>query len=901
VLVLAALSAMGLLALLAPVLERCLGRNAGYPLAAGFIGVGVLLGTQAPTVLAGHPETASWPWIPALGISFSLRLDGLASLFTLLVLGVGALIMAYCPRYLPHGGRHGYFYFLLTLFGGVMLGLVLAADLVLLVVFWEGTTILSFLLISAAGSKGTRPAARALLITNLGGLALLAAVVLLAIITGTTSMASVLADPQRVLASPLAPAVAALLILAALTKSAQVPFNFWLPGAMVAITPVSAYLHAATMVKAGVYLLLRFSTLFAGQPRWSLPLMAAGLITAVLGAAQALREHDLKAILAYSTVSQLGLIVAAIGVGTTVALGAAILHTFAHALFKATLFMLVGIIDREAGSRDIRDLSGLMRVMPVTATLTGLAGLSLAGVPPMIGFVSKESLFQGFARADIFPGAGVVAGLLAVTASALTFAYGMRIFYDAFAGPTLQRRLYEPSWAFLAPAAVAAVAGLVLGPAVVVLDPLMREAIVNVEPGTVPPYFRLWHGLTPELLLSAITITCGMILFLLRDRVDRVLHRVPHLRGEGFSDKLQEATVRLGAAVGRPDHASAPWVYLVRPVAGLVVLGGVGVFTPGPLPPATGGRPVPGEWVVAALLAVTVAGLVRARSLVAAATLTGMTGLLVTVWFLLAGAPDVALTLLLAEVLTTMAAAFVLRGLPAAFPRARRREVLGAAIMAGLAGLSAGAATLGMAGRRGISPAGAFYLHAALPQAGAHNVVNAILVDFRGLDTLGEVSVLAAVALGLVLLLGGLEPAASTRTAAPYPLVLGPAYRVLAPVTVAASAYLFLRGHNEPGGGFSAALVAGITAGFGYLAGRGPTGARWRGTGPLLAAGLAVSVGVGLAAGVVGEPFLAHFPIPLPGGLSLSSTLLFDLGVYLIVLGLMVTVITRLTSESEPW
>ncbi|MGE5136493.1 MAG: hydrogen gas-evolving membrane-bound hydrogenase subunit E [Gemmatimonadota bacterium] len=899
-LVVVALSFMGVLALLAPLLERRLGRNAGYPLAAGFLAVAVLLATQAPAVLAGRPETASWRWIPALGVSFSLRLDGLASLFCLLVLGVGALIMAYCPRYLPHGGRHGYIYFLLTLFGGVMLGLVLAADLVLLVVFWEATTVVSFLLISATGSRGAKPAARALLVTGMGGLALLSAVVLLAVITGTTDLYSVLAARQQVLASPLAPAVAALLMIAAFTKSAQVPFNFWLPGAMVAITPVSAYLHAATMVKAGIYLLLRFSTLFAGQPDWSLPLIAVGLLTAVLGAAQALREHDLKALLAYSTVSQLGLLVAAIGVGTTVALAAAILHTFAHALFKATLFMLVGVLDREAGSRDIRNLSGLMRVMPVTATLTGLAGLSLAGVPPLIGFVSKESLFQGFARANAFPGAGVVTGTLAVTASALTFAYGMRIFYGTFAGPTLQRRLYEPSWAFLAPAAVAAVASLVLGPAVVVLNPLMREAIVNVEPGTVPPFFRLWHGLTPELLLSAITISCGMTLFLFRDRVDRALQRVPHLGGEVLFDRLYEAILRFGAAMGRPDRASSPGVYLARLVAALVVLGGVGAFTLGRPPAAASVGQRPAEWVVLVLLTAAVAGLVRARSVLAAAALVGVTGLIVTAWFLLAGAPDVALTLLLAEVLTAMAAAFALRGLPHSFPRPGRRSAFGTGLLAGLAGLTAAAGTLALTGRRGVSPAGEFFLRAARPQAGGRNVVNTILVDFRALDTLGEVSVLAAAALGLVLLLGGLDPAVRGRPAAPYGTVLGPAYRVLAPVTVAVSAYLFLRGHNEPGGGFSAALVAGIASGFGYLAGRAATAPRWRGSGPLLAAGLLISAGTGLAATAQRNAFLTHFLLPLPGGLSVSSTLLFDLGVYLLVLGLMVTAVTRLAGEEDP-
>jgi NADH:ubiquinone oxidoreductase subunit 2 (subunit N)/multisubunit Na+/H+ antiporter MnhE subunit len=335
VILLVGLASMGGLALLAPLLERRLGRDAGYPLAAGFVAVAILLAAVAPGAMDGG-VAVSWRWLPAFGVSFALRLDGLTSLFCLLVLGVGALIMMYCPRYLAARGRHGLTYFLLTLFGGAMLGLVLSEDLVSLYAFWELTSVVSFFLIGTSGARSVRPAVRGLLVTGMGGLALLVAVVLLASVVGTTDLASVLAARRQVLASPLAPVVAALVIVAAFTKSAQWPFHFWLPGAMVAITPVSAYLHAATMVKAGIYLLLRFSTVFAGRPVWALTLTGVGLVTAVLGAAEALREHDLKALLAYSTVSQLGLLVAAVGVGTTVALAAAILHTFAHALFKAT-------------------------------------------------------------------------------------------------------------------------------------------------------------------------------------------------------------------------------------------------------------------------------------------------------------------------------------------------------------------------------------------------------------------------------------------------------------------------------------------------------------------------------------------------------------------------------------
>ncbi|WP_198653488.1 hydrogen gas-evolving membrane-bound hydrogenase subunit E [Actinocorallia populi] len=899
-----ALALMGGLTLAAPPVSRRLGRDAGYVLAAGFAAVALVLSTASSTVLAGGVVSVSWSWIPSLGVSFTLRMDGLSALFCVLILGVGALIMAYSARYLPEGGPHGAVYCLITAFGGSMLGLVLAGDLVLLYVFWELTTVVSFLLIGMSGGKGTRPAARALLVTGAGGLALLGAVVLLVAVVGSSDLTAVLGAREEVAASPLGPAIAALVIMAAFTKSGQVPFHFWLPGAMVAITPVSAYLHAATMVKAGIYLLMRFSTLFAGEPGWTLVLMGSGLLTALLASVWALLERDLKALLAYSTVSQLGLLTASIGVGTSVALAAAVLHTFAHALFKATLFMLVGVIDREAGNRDIHQLSGLMRVMPVTAALTGLAGLSLAGVIPMIGFVSKESLFQGFTGARVVPGAGAVAGVLAVVISALTFAYAMRICYGVFAGPTLQPRLREPSWSFLAPAAVAAVAGLVLGPAVTVLNPLVRQASLDIEPWAEPPLFVFWHGFSIELFMSAATIGLGLVLFLTRDRVDRVLRRSSSLEGGEQFDRGYGALLKAGSAVAASTHRDSAAPFLARPVAGVVLLGGVGVVTyagwGGARPPSG-----PADWIVLALVAMVVAGLVTARSVLGTVVLGGTVGLLMTVWFLRAGAVDVALTLLLAEIMTAIVAAFVLGREPRSLPRTGRRGALAAGGLAVLAGATAAAGTAALTGRREISEAGAFFLRAAEPETGGHNVVNTVLVDFRGFDTLGEISVLAVVALGLSSVRAGRMRSGSR--AEPYRSpVLTPAYRVLAPFIGVLSGYLFLRGHQEPGGGFIAALVSGILVAFGVLIGRvgAAAGTVRPGAAWLPGWGLAVAVAAGLAAAVAGRAFLtplkASWSVPLLGVLEFSSSLLFDFGVYLVVLGLMVTAVIRLGAEEEP-
>ncbi|WP_344236330.1 hydrogen gas-evolving membrane-bound hydrogenase subunit E [Actinocorallia libanotica] len=894
---LTALALMGGLTLAAPLVSRRLGRDAGYALSAGFAAVALVLSMVSPTVLAGGVVSASWEWIPSLGVAFTLRLDGLSALFCVLVLGVGALIMAYSARYLPEGGPHGFIYCLITAFGGSMLGLVLAGDLVLLYVFWELTTVVSFLLIGMSGGKGTRPAARALLVTASGGLALLGAVVLLVAVVGSSDLGVVLDSRREVLSSPLGPAIGALLIVAAFTKSGQVPFHFWLPGAMVAITPVSAYLHAATMVKAGIYLLMRFTTLFAGVPAWSLVLMGAGFLTAFLGAIWALQERDLKALLAYSTVSQLGLLTASIGVGTAVALAAAVLHTFAHALFKATLFMLVGVIDREAGNRDLHQLSGLARVMPVTAVLTGLAGLSLAGVIPLIGFVSKESLFQGFTGAQVVPGAGAVAGVLAVAVSALTFAYAMRIFYGVFAGPTLQPRLREPSWSFLAPAAVASVAGLILGPAVTVLNPLVRQASLDIEPWAVPPHFSFWHGFSIELFMSGATIAIGLALFLFRDRVDRVLRRPSPLEGGELFDQGYGRLLDAGSAVAGLTRRDSTAVFLARPVVGVVLLGAVGAVTytgwGGARPPSE-----PADWIVLALVASAVAGLVAARSVLGMVMLSGAVGLLLTVWFLQAGAVDVALTLLLAEILTAVVAALVLWREPRTLPPERRRGALAGCGLAVLTGVTAAAGAAALTGRREISAAGEYFLRTAEPETGGHNVVNTVLVDFRGFDTLGEISVLAAVALGLASAKvgrpedrGRLEPYDSP--------VLAPAYRILAPVIGVLSAYLFLRGHQEPGGGFIAALVAGLLVAFGVLIGRATTDRTVRpGVAWPPGWGLPISVAAGLAAVAAGRAFLAplkaSWTVPLLGPVELSSSLLFDFGVYLVVLGLMVTAVVRL-------
>lgn len=896
---LTALLTMLAAAVAVPVVSGWLGRNVGYPLSLVFLGSAALLLTHAPEVLAGGVVVEQHPWVPAYDVAFTLRMDGLSLLFVILVLGVGALIMAYAPRYVGPGS-HPLFYTVLTLFAGGMLGLVLSGDFILLMVFWEVTTVCSFLLIAGRGTSGARPAIRSLVVTAGGGLALLGAVVILAQAVGTTDVATVVAEADGALTPTQKLVVATLVILAAFTKSAQLPFHFWLPGAMVAITPVSAYLHAATLVKAGIYLLLRMSPLFADDRAWHLVLMSVGLATAVFGAFVALRQHDLKALLAYSTVSQLGLIVALVGVGTTASLGAAALLTAAHALFKATLFMLVGIIDREAGSRDLRRLSGLWRAMPVTAALTALAAMSMAGVPPLVGFVAKEELFNAFIGTSgaewtgSSTWAGPVAGVLAVAAASLTFAYAARIIVGAFAGPLLQTRLYEPRATFLAPAAISALLGLVLGLVPWALNPFVNRTVIDAGFPVADSDLALWHGFTPALGMSVAAIVLGTTVHLGRSRIEPFLGPERDARATVWFDRAWDGLLRFGASVGKPTTTTAMAPHLVGVAAGVsavVAVGTWGLAAP-PLLPETARAE---DWIVLAALLPTVTALALVRSTIGALVLVGVIGFTLSVWLLLLGAPDVAFTLLLVEILTVVVAVPVLRRVPDALPRGpSRTRTATTAVVAVVVGLAVGSATWLLAGRRGPSPAAEYLLAEAEPATGGSNVVNTILVNFRGLDTLGEISVLLAAAVGLLALLGaggrrGLGAAAFFRPQERAVLRVGTTFVV--PVLLVTAAVVFWRGHDLPGGGFIAGLVVGAAL---TIARQASFRLPVPGPVPLLVVGLALAVGPGLLGLVAGTAFLEPVPLPVPLIGPISSSLVFDVGVVLIVVGLVSAALDRL-------
>jgi multicomponent Na+:H+ antiporter subunit A len=908
------------------------GRIAGWIAAAGLAILAVIVGLRVPEILeAGSVVRETVPWMPTLDIALRLRLDGLSALFLIIVLGIGAFVMAYSARYLSDRTVHphtGYFAWML-LFAFSMTGLVLADDLVLLFVFWELTTLCSFFLINRSGQRASAPAVRTLLVTALGGLALLFAIVLIIARTGTTVLSEALVHATWQTDPGFTAGVAVLIAVAAMTKSAQFPFHMWLPDAMVAPTPVSAYLHAAAMVKAGIYLLLLFSPALAGTVVWQSILVSSGLITAVMGAVFALRCFDLKEIMAYSTVSQLGLIVALIGVGTPSALTTAALYTLAHALFKSSLFMIVGIVDQQAGTRDIRLLRGLRRRMPVTFAVTLLAGLSMAGVFPLLGFISKEYLLGQLAD----PGGPLWLGALlvgtVVVGAIATFAYTGRILLGGFTEyrgsehaeddldthrmPDVVR---EAGPAFLAPALVPALLGLVLGPAIAVLHPLIGAAGSAAAGESYTATFALFGGLTVELALSLTIITLGLVVISQRRRLDRLFdRRILPFTAIDVVERVRSGSMAIGARIGAVTRTDAQTIHLGAPWILLGLLAVIAVL----LAPFAGSIIEPGEpWTDAlllGLLVVTVVPAVITRSRLTALILVGGAGFVVALWFFALGAIDVGLTQLLVELLTVVALVLILRRLPSVFHRvARSRQAATAAIAAGV-GVAATLATLAFTGRRGISDVGQYFLDEAYVDTGGTNVVNTILVDYRALDTLGELTVIAVAGIVIMGVLGN-RPLLGERTpdlrrwagtallrGADNTLPIRMVARWAAPVVILLSLYLLLRGHYEPGGGFISALVGGTGFALAYLGApadrRAPVRWPYRG---LLSTGVIVAVVTGLGGYLAGS-FLrpVRFDIPLPWGgeYGFTSALIFDLGVYFAVIAIIIALLNELGGVRE--
>ncbi|MGE0387077.1 MAG: monovalent cation/H+ antiporter subunit A [Gammaproteobacteria bacterium] len=877
----------------------------------------VPLAIAAGAVFEGEVLRASWAWMPAIGVDFSLRMDGLAMMFAMLIIGIGLLIVLYARYYLGSAEASARFFAFLLAFMGSMLGIVLSGNIVLMAVFWELTSLTSFLLIGywmhrADAREGAR---MALTITGAGGLALLGGVLLLGHIVGSYDLDHVLAAGAAVKAHPLYLPTLVLILLGAFTKSAQFPFHVWLPQAMAAPTPVSAYLHSATMVKAGVFLLARFHPVLAGTDAWFFIVTTAGLLTLLVCAWIALFQHDLKGLLAYSTLSHLGLITLLLGLYAPLAAVAAVFHILNHAAFKASLFMAAGIIDHETGSRDMRKLSGLRRHMPHTAALAMVAAAAMAGVPLLNGFLSKEMFFAETLSIEGYGAYRWVTPIAATLAGIFSVAYSTRFIHDVFfAGePTgLERTPHDPPRWMKVPVEVLVVVCLAVGilPAHTVA-PLLDVAARDVLGGSVPEYsLAIWHGFNLPLLMSLVATTGGVILYFLLLRYAG-LHQLdfrPH--GRRAFDAIMHWLTVFAARLA----AVAFDVRLQRHLAALMIAGLVAAAFPflsrplasGPLQgsPATGAG-----WLIWAMgCAAAVGTVVMHRSRLVAVILLGAVGLMVSLTFVHYSAPDLALTQLLVEMISILLMMLALRYLPEhgrperSGARRARDLMLSVAAGGGLAALVWAVLT------RPQSTISGYYLENSYTLGGGNNAVNVVLVDFRGFDTLGEIAVLGIAGLIVFALLRALPIAPAHRrepSADRHPVILSLASDLLLPLATLVSVYFFLRGHNLPGGGFIGGLVFSIalllqyvSRGAGFVNDRfAPRYARTVALG-LLFAGL-----TGIGSMLVGHPFLtSHTPhpiLPILGEVPLASAMIFDLGVYLTVIGGSMLALASLGQASE--
>ncbi|HVI25585.1 MAG TPA: monovalent cation/H+ antiporter subunit A [Xanthomonadaceae bacterium] len=899
-----------------------------------------------PSVADGGVARSAFAWAPSLGLEFVLRVDGFAWLFMVLVTGIGALVGIYARYYMPPDDPLSRFYGLLLAFMGAMLGIVMSGNVIQLVFFWELTSLFSFLLIGYwHNGASARDAARmALIVTSGGGLCLLAGVLLLGHIVGSYDLDAILAAGDLVRGHRLYLPALVLVLLGALTKSAQFPFHFWLPQAMSAPTPVSAYLHSATMVKAGVFLLVRFWPALGGTPEWQWIVGGAGLVTLVLGAYQAIFQHDLKAVLAYSTLSHLGLITMLAGMGSALGVVAAIFHIVNHATFKASLFMAAGAVDHEAGTRDLRALGGLGRVMPITASLAFVATAAMAGVPLLNGFLSKEMFFAEALAAQRGPLSGMVPAL-AIAASAFGVVYSLRFARGVFLGPlpaALPRQPHEPPRWMRLPIGLLALACLLVGilPGQVIGPPLAAAAH-SVLGGDTPAYsLAVWHGWTAPLQMSFVAFALGLALYAaIRHRVDR-RERAPLIgRISGrrmFERALSLFAAELPARLAARLQARRLQSQLMLIVLAALLAGGLaatGAAFEAPALRRDGFDPAFALlWVLGATCAIGAAAQAKFHRL-AALILTGGAGLVSCVSFVWLSAPDLAATQLLVEVVTTILILLGLRWLPkriqglspdAPLSRLKRwRDALLALVV------GAGVATLAYAAM--LHPVqdsvSNFFLERSYLEGGGRNVVNVILVDFRGFDTLGEISVLGIVALTVFVLLRRFRPAAESirnlrrqrrdslqdaagsdrvvdQSTAEYLAIPGLIVQLMFPVILLFGAHLFLRGHDLPGGGFAAGITVSVALILMYMA----RGARWveahLRVRPLrwMGAGLLLAAGTGLGALAFGHPFLTshfrHATLPLIGEIPLASAVLFDLGVFCLVVGATTLMLVALAHQS---
>lgn len=910
----------------------------------------VLSACAYPFVTEGNVLRYEIEWLPQFGLNLTLRMDGFAWIFSTLIGAIGFLVVLYARYYMSDEDPIPRFFSFLLAFMGAMLGIVISGNIILLSVFWELTSIFSFLLISywhhnAAARDGAR---MALTITGIGGFCLLIGMLLLGNITGTYDLDKILASGDAIRAHPLYLPTLIFILLGALTKSAQFPFHFWLPNAMAAPTPVSAFLHSATMVKAGVFLLVRLWPALSGTYEWFFLVGIAGILTLLLGAYFAMFQQDLKGLLAYSTISHLGLITTLLSLGSPLATVAAIFHMLNHATFKASLFMAAGIIDHETGTRDMRKLSGLFRYLPITATLAMVASAAMAGVPLLNGFLSKEMFFAEAVETHADSWLDRILPYVATLASAFSVAYSLRFIHTVFFGPKPTElpnaHPHEPAHWMRFPIEFLVVVCLIVGIAPAFsIAPFLSTAVQSVLGSQTPEYsLAIWHGFNLPLLMSAIALVGGTVIyFVLRPYLltcDDGPPLIRRLRGQRIFERVivtvswrwaRWAEARLGTRNLQPQLR---WIVAVGFFAGLLPLWASG-FEARPFV-FTGVDPAFALlWVLGSSLALGAAFLAKYHRL-AALVLLGGVGLVVCITFVWLSAPDLAITQLLVEIVTTVLILLGLRWLPkrnAEMPdqmtiraRARRFRDLVLAIACGVGMSFIAFAVMTMPVPDAIAN---YFLENAYTQGGGRNVVNVILVDFRGFDTMGEIAVLGVVALTVYALLRRYRPAPDSialpeqqeiqnrfdrerperslgDTVRDYLLIPSIIMQWLFPVVITFAVYLFMRGHDMPGGGFSAGLTMSIAFLLQYLAG----GTRWAEDRirilPLrwMGMGLLAAMLTGMGAWALGYPFLtSHFQyleLPLVGKVPAATALLFDLGVFLLVVGSTVLILVALAHQS---
>ncbi|MDZ7906943.1 MAG: monovalent cation/H+ antiporter subunit A [Gemmobacter sp.] len=877
------------------------------------------LGLHIPAVLRGEVIQARIDWLPALGLNVNFFIDGLGLLFAGLILGIGLLVILYARFYLSPRDPMGQFYTYLMLFQGAMVGIVLSDNILLLLVFWELTSLSSFLLIGywkhlPEGRQGAR---MALTVTGAGGLAMIGGMLILGNIAGSYDLTVILTQKDAIQASDWYLPALILILLGAFTKSAQFPFHFWLPHAMAAPTPVSAYLHSATMVKAGIFLMARMWPVLAGTPEWFWIVTSAGLLTMVMAAKIALFKDDLKALLAFSTVSHLGLITMLLGFGTRAAATVAVFHIINHATFKAALFMTAGIVDHETHTRDIRRLGGLRHLMPITFTIAAVAALSMAGIPPLNGFLSKEMMLEEAAHTApwVIPALAVIGALFSV-------AYSFRFIAHTFLGPKradYPHKPHDPGFGLWAAPALLVVLVVLIGVMPMTFAGWIVGAAADaVTGGPVAVKIYHWHGLdSPALWMSLAAIGGGLVLLGLHGPLSRMWDATPRPEAKRIFDGLMEPFARLSQQVTAGLHRGALGQYLWVAVATIAAVGWF-AFRTGSHAPGTRAltevQPVAAAgWLLLMVASVSIAIWHRQRLLTL--VMVGVVGLIVSVGFAYLSAPDLALTQISVEVATVILMLLALNFLPKITPAESgggRRLRDGA--IAGIAGLSIGGLVYALMTRDfAFASIMEYHLANSKTLGGGTNVVNVILVDFRGYDTFGEITVLGIAALLIYALTETLlrpgaandrlrnwvsdTPDAGDR----HPLMMVVATRMMLPVALMVGIYIFLRGHNVPGGGFIAGLVVAIALVMQYMAsGFGWTAARqkvdYHG---LIGAGILIAAATGIGSWLAGRPFMTsnfgYFKIWPLEKFELATAALFDLGVFLTVLGAVMLALSSLT------